>query len=158
MALWIERQHVNRKVPSSIPSQGTCLVCWFDPQLGCARGNHTLMFLSLSPSLPLSLRIMDKVFFKKGRNNDGIRTLSIGEPEQTIGDTRGVGEQSCGVQVEFGLAGSLLSLSSCSPAERQAHDPGQTLVWLAALHTGVGRRRSHPETASHIQWLRWMTC
>ena len=26
------------------------------PSRGCARGNHTLMFLSLSPSLPLSLK------------------------------------------------------------------------------------------------------
>ena len=27
------------------------------PRMGCTRGNHTSLFLSLSPSLPLSLKI-----------------------------------------------------------------------------------------------------
>ena len=43
---------MNRGVEGSIPSQGPCLGCKQGP--GGARGNHTLVFLSLSPSLPLS--------------------------------------------------------------------------------------------------------
>ena len=49
---WIERRPVNQRVTGSIPSQGTCLGCWPGPSRGRARGNHTLMFLSLSFSLP----------------------------------------------------------------------------------------------------------
>ena len=50
---WIECQTANLKVAGSIPSQGTCLSCGpgQDPSRGCMRSNHTLMFLSLSPSL-----------------------------------------------------------------------------------------------------------
>ena len=55
VAQWIEHQPVNQRVTSSIHSQGTCLGCRPGqvPSRGQARGNHTLMFLSLSPSLPL---------------------------------------------------------------------------------------------------------
>ena len=55
VAQWIECQPMNQRVTGSIPSQGTCLGCWPGPQLGCAGGNHTLMFLSLSFSLPSPL-------------------------------------------------------------------------------------------------------
>ena len=42
------------------------------PSRGRARGNHTLMFLSLCPSLPLSLKISNKIFFlKKKQAVDG---------------------------------------------------------------------------------------
>ena len=41
---------VNQRVASSVPSQGTCLGC-----RGHVRGNHTLVFLSLSFSLLFSL-------------------------------------------------------------------------------------------------------
>ena len=34
VAQWIEHWPVNRKVTSSIPSQGTCLNCGLGPQLG----------------------------------------------------------------------------------------------------------------------------
>ena len=64
VAQWTERGPVNQRVTSSIPSQGTCLGCSQDwgRRLGeQARGNHTLMFLSLPPSLPLSLKI-NKIF------------------------------------------------------------------------------------------------
>ena len=57
VAQWIECQPANQRVTSSIPSQGTCLGCRAGSQWGLVRGNHTLMFLSLSPSLPLSLKI-----------------------------------------------------------------------------------------------------
>ena len=67
MARWIECQTVKQRVTGSIPSQGTCLGCRPGPpgEGGHARGNHTLMFLSLSlsPSLPFSLKI-NKYFFK----------------------------------------------------------------------------------------------
>ena len=52
-AQWMERWPANQRVASLIPSQGTCLACRPGPQLGGhARGNHTLMFLSFSFSLP----------------------------------------------------------------------------------------------------------
>ena len=54
---WIECQPVNQKVTGSIPSHGTCLDSGPGPQWGHVRGNHTVMFLSLSPSLPLCLKI-----------------------------------------------------------------------------------------------------
>ena len=58
VAQWIECQPMNQRVPGSIPSQGTCLGCGPGPQWGgYVRGNHTLMFLSLSSSLALSLKI-----------------------------------------------------------------------------------------------------
>ena len=57
VAQWIECQLVNQRVVDCIPSQGTCLGCRPCPSKGRARGNHTLMFLSLSPSLLLSLKI-----------------------------------------------------------------------------------------------------
>ena len=59
VAQWIERHPANQRVASSIPSQGTCLGCGPGPRVvgqvpsrGYLRGNHTLMFLSLSFSLP----------------------------------------------------------------------------------------------------------
>ena len=56
VAQWIEYQPVNQRVTSSIPSQGPCLGRGRVPGRGCARGNLTLMFPSLSPSLPLCLK------------------------------------------------------------------------------------------------------
>ena len=51
VAQWIECGPVNQRVSSLIPSQATCL----GPQCGVLRGNHTLMFLSLSYSFPSPL-------------------------------------------------------------------------------------------------------
>ena len=55
----IELWPANQRVSSSIPSQDTCLGCGPGPQCtntrGFSRGNHTLMFLSLSFSLPFPL-------------------------------------------------------------------------------------------------------
>ena len=57
VAQWIEHQPANQRVTSSIPSQGTRLGCGPGPLWGAwhTRGNHTLMFLSLSLSLPPTL-------------------------------------------------------------------------------------------------------
>ena len=76
-AQWIECQPENQRVAGLIPSQGTCLVAGQVPSGGgCMRGNHTLMFLSLSFSLPspLSLKI-NKYFLKivKVYKNKNIR-------------------------------------------------------------------------------------
>ena len=50
VAEWIERQPLNQRVTSLIPSQSTCLGCRPGPPSGgCARGNRTLMLLPLSP-------------------------------------------------------------------------------------------------------------
>ena len=50
VAQWIKCQPTNHRVAGWIPSQGTCRP---GPQWGGRiRGNHTLMFLSLSLSLP----------------------------------------------------------------------------------------------------------
>ena len=59
MAQWIELQPANQRVTGSIPSQGTCLIVAKVPKKGHRRGNHTLMFLSLSFSL-LSLSKVNK--------------------------------------------------------------------------------------------------
>ena len=54
VAQWIERGPVNQRIASSLPSEGTCLgiLPRQVPSRGRMRGNHTLMFPSLSPSLP----------------------------------------------------------------------------------------------------------
>ena len=61
------------KVTGSIPSQGTCLGGRPGPQFGVCKTNRcfspTLMFPSLSPSSPLSLKI-NKIFFKKIQYQD----------------------------------------------------------------------------------------
>ena len=57
VAQWTECQPVNQSVTDSIPSQGTAWVASQVPSKGHERGNHTFMFLSLSPSHPLSLKI-----------------------------------------------------------------------------------------------------
>ena len=50
VAQWIECQPVKQRVASSIPSQGTCLVCRPGPQLGvCKRQPH------MNVSFPLFL-------------------------------------------------------------------------------------------------------
>ena len=50
VAQWIECGPMKQKVTGSIPSQGTARawVAGQVPSMGRARGNHTLMFLSLS--------------------------------------------------------------------------------------------------------------
>ena len=55
VAQWIERRPANQRVAGSIPNHGTCLGCGPGQvsTRGHVRGNHTLMFLSFSPSLPL---------------------------------------------------------------------------------------------------------
>ena len=54
VAQWIEHRPVNQRVIGSIPSQGPGRV---GSSRGRTRGNHTLMLLSLSPSLPLCLKV-----------------------------------------------------------------------------------------------------
>ena len=69
IAHWLSGWPANQRVVGSIPSQGTCLDCGPGPQEGvCKRQlidiiSCTSMFLSLSPSLPLSLKI-NKIFKK----------------------------------------------------------------------------------------------
>ena len=55
VAQWMERWLANQRVAGSIPSQGTCLDWGPGPSWGHMRDNHTLMFLSLSFSLPSPL-------------------------------------------------------------------------------------------------------
>ena len=57
VAQWIECRPANQRVTGLIPSQGTCLGCSPVPQLGAHESNYTLMFLSLSFSLPSPLSI-----------------------------------------------------------------------------------------------------
>ena len=49
VAQWIDHRTANQRVTGSVPSQGTCLGC------GRVRGNHTLMFFSLSFFFPSPL-------------------------------------------------------------------------------------------------------
>ena len=57
VARWIERQPANQRVTGLIPSHGPCLGCGpgLPPSRGRMRGNHILMFLSLSFSIPSRL-------------------------------------------------------------------------------------------------------
>ena len=55
MAQWIECQPTNQKVTGSIPSRAHASVAGQAPNKGRMRGNCTLMFLSLSFSLPSPL-------------------------------------------------------------------------------------------------------
>ena len=62
VAQWIEHWTENQKVTGSIPDQGTYLVFRPGPQLGVCERQPTDVSLtcfspSLSPSLPLSLKI-----------------------------------------------------------------------------------------------------
>ena len=70
VAQWIEHRHGNQRVASLIPNQGTCLGWGPGPWLGvCERQpvdvslTHQCFSSSLSPSLPISLKI-NKTFFK----------------------------------------------------------------------------------------------
>ena len=74
VARWVEHWTANPKVASWIPGQGTCLGCGSGSWLRtCERQPlcvcHTSVFSpSLSPSLPLSLKI-NKSFSFKGKTN-----------------------------------------------------------------------------------------
>ena len=64
VAQWIEHQLANQKVAGSNPSQGTYLDFRPGPQWGaCKSQPHIDVSLSLSPSLPLSLKINKKHLF-----------------------------------------------------------------------------------------------
>ena len=87
MAQWTECRPVNQRVAGSIPSQSTCPVRAHAGQVsggGHTRGNHTLMFLSLSFSLPYTLSLKISKIFKtkmgggpehlpQGRHTDDLR-------------------------------------------------------------------------------------
>ena len=55
VAQWIECQPANQRVTGSIPSRAHAWVAGWVPSRGCARGNHTLIFLSLSFPFPSPL-------------------------------------------------------------------------------------------------------
>ena len=62
LAQWTECRPANQMVASLIPSPGTCLGCGLGPQCRVReRQPHIGVSLSLSPSLPLSLKI-NKIF------------------------------------------------------------------------------------------------
>ena len=65
VAQWIECQPENQRAACLVPSHGTCRVSGQVPSRGRPRGNRTLMFLSLSFSLPfpLSKNKINKIFF-----------------------------------------------------------------------------------------------
>ena len=55
---WMERGPANQRVPGLTPSQGTCLGCGPDPQLGmCERQTHIDISLPLFLSPLFSLKI-----------------------------------------------------------------------------------------------------
>ena len=66
VAQWIECQPANPRVASSIPSQAHAWVAGQVPIWGCARGDHTLMFPSLSFSFPSPLS-KDKILKRQTR-------------------------------------------------------------------------------------------
>ena len=66
VAQWIELWPANQRVAGSIPNQGICLGCGPCPQQeACEMQSHINVSLpSLSPSLPLSLKINKYSFLK----------------------------------------------------------------------------------------------
>ena len=77
VAQWRECRPMNQGVTGLIPSQGTCLGCGPDPLLGkCKRQPiaYQCFSPSLSPSLPLSLKI-NTIFLKKGSQKDSGASL-----------------------------------------------------------------------------------
>ena len=70
VAQWIECWPANQRVAGLIPVGAHAWVAGQVPSRGCARGNHTLMYLPLSFSLPshLSKNKINKIFFKKKRS------------------------------------------------------------------------------------------
>ena len=52
VAQWSERRPANQRVAVQFPVRAHVWVAGQVPSRGRMRGNHTLMFLSLSPSLP----------------------------------------------------------------------------------------------------------
>ena len=72
IALAGEAQVAGLMVTSSIPGQGTCLGCAFGPRSGAYETqpidvfpSHLCFSPSLSPSLPLSLKINEQNLFQK---------------------------------------------------------------------------------------------
>ena len=75
VAQWIEHQTPKQRVAGSITRQGTCLGCGLGPQQrACKRQPHTVVS-SLSPSLPLSLKINN--IFKEIKKQVKILTHQI---------------------------------------------------------------------------------
>ena len=68
---WTECRPVNRKVASSIPSQGTCPGCRPGPQWGRHKRRVNVSSPSLSPSPPFSLKI-NKIFKKLIYSNESV--------------------------------------------------------------------------------------
>ena len=69
MAQWIEHRPANQRVTGQFPVRAHAWVAGQGPSKGCARGNHTLMFLSLSFSLSSHLsKINQSIKSKKKKN------------------------------------------------------------------------------------------
>ena len=82
------------KVAGLIPGQGACLGCEFGPSQGTFKKQLTDVFLSLrcfspslSPSLPLSLKIKKKIFFKNTEKSKylGLSVCGVQWKEQRPG-------------------------------------------------------------------------
>ena len=84
VAQWIELQ--TKGFAGSIPSQGTCLGCRPGPQWGPhERQPHIDISLSLSPSLPLSLKINKyKIVNKKRKEKRQKNTLLYGDEQKIL--------------------------------------------------------------------------
>ena len=65
--------------PVQFPVRAHAWVAGQVPSRGNMRGNHTLMFLFLSFSLPLSLKIINKILKKKrmGKKNGDSKTVQV---------------------------------------------------------------------------------
>ena len=76
VAQWIEHQPANQRVADSIHSQGTRLGCGSPVGRVSEATTHYCFSPSLSPSLPLSLKI-NKIFFKKGEINQTAKSSKV---------------------------------------------------------------------------------
>ena len=71
MAQWIEHRPANQRVTGQFPVRAHAWVAGQGPSKGCARGNHTLMFLSLSFSLSSPLSKINQSIKSKKKKEPG---------------------------------------------------------------------------------------
>ena len=84
MAQWIGCCLQTKGSPVQFPVRAHAWVTGQVPSRGHARGNHPLLFLCLSPSLPLSLKINKTLFLKSYKQNNVWICISIGRRDLTF--------------------------------------------------------------------------
>ena len=112
VAQWIELGLRTRRSPVQFPVRVHAWVAGRVPSRGHVRGHHTSMFLSLSPSLPLSLRI-NKTLKKKDGSGRTSGKCKGPEAESCL-VSLGMGGRPVGLERRYRLCGCSESFSCCA--------------------------------------------